>query len=53
MRRFLERVHAKLTKIDKAWAIIGHLKNEARNYIINKSEPERDEPEKVFPLLSS
>ena len=53
MRRFLERVHTKSTKIDKAWAIIDHLQNEARNYIINKSESERGEPEKVFTLLAS
>ena len=41
MPRFLEQVHAKSTNIDKAWAIIEHLENEARNYIINKFEPER------------
>ena len=33
--------------------IIGHLEGEARNYIINKAESERDAPEKVFELLSS
>ena len=53
MKRFLERVHTKSNKIDKAWAIIDHLEEEARNYIINKSEPERDEPDKVFALLAS
>ena len=53
MKRFLERVHAKSPKIDKAWAIIDHLEGEARNYIINKSEPERNEPDKVFALLAS
>ena len=53
MKRFLERVHSKSTMIDKAWAIIDHLEGEARNYIINKSEPERDEPDKVFTLLAS
>ena len=53
MKRFLERVHAKSPKIDKAWAIIDHLEGEARNYIINKSEPERDELDKVFSLLAS
>ena len=53
MKRFLERVHAKSAKIDKAWAIINHLEGEARNYIINKSEPERDERDKVFALLAS
>ena len=40
MKRFLERVHTKSTKINKAWAIIDHLEGEARNYVINKSEPE-------------
>ena len=53
MKRFLEREHAKSTKIDKAWAILDHLEGEARNYIINKSEPERDHPEKVFTFLAS
>ena len=53
MKRFLESVHAKSPKIDKAWDIIDHLEGEARNYIINKSEPERDEPDKVFALLAS
>ena len=53
MKRFLERVLAKSTEIDKAWAIVDHLKGEARNYIINKSEPERDQPEKIFTLLAS
>ena len=53
MKRFLERVHAKSSNIDKAWAIIDHLEGEARNYIINKSEPERDTPDKVFALLAS
>ena len=53
MKRFLERVHAKSPRIDRAWAIIDHLEGEARNYIINKSEPERDEPDKVFSLLAS
>ena len=53
MKRFLERVHAKSSNIDKAWAIIDHLEGEARNYIINKSEPERDTPDKVLALLAS
>ena len=53
MKRFLERVHTKSTKIDKASTIIDHLEGEARNYIINKSEPERDDPGKVFALLAS
>ena len=37
---------------DQAWSIIGHLEGEARNYILNKAESERDAPEKVFELLS-
>ena len=53
MKRFPERVHTKSTKIDKAWAIIDHLEGEARNYIINKSEPGLDEPDKVFAFLAS
>ena len=50
---FHERVPAKSTQKDKAWAIIDNLKGEARNYIINKSEPERNDPEKVFTLIAS
>ena len=53
MKRFRERVHTKWIKIDEAWAIIDHLEGEARNYNINKSEPERDESDKVFALLAS
>ena len=46
MQRYLKRIQT-------AWSIIGHLEGEARNYIINKAESERDTPEKVFDLLSS
>ena len=53
VRRFLERVHTKSTETDNAWAIIDLLEGEARNYVITKSEPERDHPEKVFTLLTS
>ena len=53
MRRFLERVRAKSTEADKAWGKIGHLEGEARNYIINKFEPERNVTKKVFTLLAS
>ena len=53
MRRYLQRTQAKATPDDKAWSIIGHLEGEARNYIINKAESERDTPEKVFELLAS
>ena len=53
MRRYLQRTQAKATLDDKAWSIIGHLKGEARNYIINKAESERDTTEKVSELLAS
>ena len=53
MRRYLQRRQAKATLDEKAWSIIGHLEGEARNYIINKAETERDTPEKVFELLAS
>ena len=53
MQRYLKRTQAKVSAEDQAWSIIGHLEGEARNYIINKAESERDTPEKVFELLSS
>ena len=53
MRRHLKRTQSKVTLDDQAWSIIGHLKDEAHNYIINKAESDRDSPEKVFELLSS
>ena len=46
MRRHLKRTQSKASLDD-------HLEGEARNYIINKAESERDAPEKVFQLLSS
>ena len=53
MQRYLKRIGTKVSAEDRAWSIIGHLEGEARNYIINKAESERDTPEKVFELLSS
>ena len=53
MRRYLKRTQNKVSADDQAWSIISHLEGEARNYIINKAESERDTPEKVFELLSS
>ena len=52
MKRYLERVYVNLSPVDKAWAIIDHLGDEARSYIINKPESERDSHEKVSTLLS-
>ena len=53
MQRCLKRIQTKVSAEDRAWSIISHLEGEARNYIINKAESERDTPEKVFELLSS
>ena len=53
MRRYMQRTQTKATPEDKAWSIISHLEGEARNYIINKAEFERDTPAKVFELLAS
>ena len=53
MRSYLQLTLAKVNPDDKAWSIIGQLVGEARNYIINKAEFERDTPEKVFELLAS
>ena len=53
MKRYLERVYSNASPVDKAWAIIDHLGDEARSFIINKPESERDSHEKVTALLSS
>ena len=53
MPRYLKRAQTNVSAEDRAWSIIGHLEGEARNYIINKAESERDTPEKVFELLYS
>ena len=53
MQRYLKRTQTKVSAEDQAWSIIGHFEGEARNYIINKAESERDTPENVFELLSS
>ena len=49
MKRYLERVDT----VEKDWAIIDHLGDEAGSYIVNKPESERDSNEKVSTLLSS
>ena len=51
MKRHLEKAHASATLLDKAWTIIEYLEHEARDYITNKSEAERDTDENVFALL--
>ena len=53
MKLYLERVYSNASPVDKAWAIIDHLGDEARSFIINKPESERDSHEKVTTLLSS
>ena len=52
MKRYLEKAHAKDTPLDRAWTLVEFLENEARDYITNKSEAERDTDEKVFALLA-
>ena len=52
MKRYLEKAHAKDTQLDRAWTIVEFLENEARDYITNKSEAERDTDEKVIALLA-
>ena len=52
MKRYLEKVHAKDTPLNKAWTTVEFLENEARDYITNKSEGERDTDKKVFALLA-
>ena len=53
MKRYVGRVYPNSSPVDKAWAIIDHLGDGARSYIINKPESERDSHEKVCTLLSS
>ena len=52
MKRYLERVYSHGSPIDKAWAVLDHLGDEARSFIINKPESERDSHEKETTLLS-
>ena len=51
MKRHLEKAHARATPLDKAWTIIEYLEHEAKDYITNKPEAERDTDDKVFALL--
>ena len=46
MKRYLEKPHAKDAPLDRAWNIVEFLEKEARDYITNKSEAERDTDEK-------
>ena len=52
MRRHLTKSQSTAAPLDQAWRIIEALEGEARDYLINKLESERNEPEKVFTLLS-
>ena len=47
-----ESAHAIATPLDKAWTIVEYLEHEARDYITNKSEAEKDADDKVFALLT-
>ena len=48
MCHYLQLTQTKATPDDKVWSVIGHLENEARNYIINKVESIRDPPERRY-----
>ena len=52
MKRHLEKTHADASPLDKAWTITEYLEHEARDYITNKSEAERDTDKQVFALLA-
>ena len=52
MRRHLSQHHATMAPLDHAWGIIEVLEGEAGDYLINKLESKRDDPEKVSTLLS-
>ena len=52
MKRHLEKAHTRATPLDKSWTIIEYLEHEARDYITNKSEAERDTDDKVSALLA-
>ena len=52
LKRYLEKAHAKDIPFYRAWTIVYFLENEARDYITNKSEDERDTDEKVFAILA-
>ena len=52
MKRHLEKAHVRAAPLDKSWTIIEYLEHEARDYITNKSEAERDTDDKVFALLA-
>ena len=53
MKRYLERVYVNSSPVDKAWAIIDHLSDEARSCKINKPHSERHSHEKACTVLSS
>ena len=52
MRHHLSTSYGTASPIDQAWRIIEYLESEPRDFIIRKSDSERDTPEKVFSLLS-
>ena len=52
MRRHLTKSQSTAAPLDQAWRIVEALEGEARDYLINKLESERNEPEKVFTYLS-
>ena len=52
MTRHLCKLHASMATLDQACRVFEVLEGDAQDYLNNKLEPERDDPEKVFTLLS-
>ena len=52
MKRYLEKACVQASELDRAWTIIGFLESEARSFIVNKPESERDTGQKVLALLA-
>ena len=52
MKRYLEKTCAQSSELDRAWTVIEFLEQEARAFIINKHDSERDTGQKVLDILA-
>ena len=52
MKRYLEKTCAQSSELDRAWTVIEFLEQEARLFVLNKPESERDFGQKVLALLA-
>ena len=50
MKRYLEKTCAQSSELDRAWTVIEFLEQEARLFVLNKPESERDTGQKVLAL---